>query len=139
MGIDIEKLKEKITSKGLKFTHQRMVIYRSLYDSQDHPTAETVYNLITEENPSISMGTVYKTLESFVNAGILQKFRDEFGLMRFDPIMETHSHLHCSESSNIRDYNNPNLDQLLKNFFKENKIDGFEVEEVSLVIKGKTK
>jgi Fur family peroxide stress response transcriptional regulator len=137
--MDIEKLKEKITSKGLKFTHQRMVIYRSLYDSHDHPTAEMVYSLITEENPSISKGTVYKTLESFVNAGILQKFRDDLGLMRFDPIMETHSHLHCSESSDIKDYKNPDLDELLNKFFKENQIDGFEVEEISLVIKGKTK
>ena len=139
MKTNIDKLKEKITSKGMKFTHQRLVIYRSLCDSKDHPTADMVYNQITEENPSISKGTVYKTLESFVNAGILQKFRDDMGLMRFDPVMDTHSHLYCNESSNIRDYKNPDLEQLLNNFFKENQIEGFEVEEVSLVIKGKTK
>tara|TARA_R110000737_G_scaffold316487_2_gene326772 strand:- start:756 stop:1175 length:420 start_codon:yes stop_codon:yes gene_type:complete len=139
MKMNINKLKEKITSKGMKFTHQRLVIYRSLCDSKDHPTADMVYNQITEENPSISKGTVYKTLESFVNAGILQKFRDDMGLMRFDPVMDTHSHLYCNESSNIRDYKNPDLEQLLNNFFKENQIEGFEVEEVSLVIKGKSK
>jgi len=139
MKMNVDKLKEKITSKGMKFTHQRLVIYRSLCDSQDHPTADMVYNQITEENPSISKGTVYKTLERFVNAGILQKFRDDLGLMRFDPVMDTHSHLYCNESSNIRDYKNPDLEQLLNNFFMENQIDGFEVEEVSLVIKGKTK
>jgi len=139
MKMNVDKLKEKITSKGMKFTHQRLVIYRSLCDSQDHPTADMVYNQITEENPSISKGTVYKTLESFVNVGILQKFRDDLGLMRFDPVMDTHSHLYCNESSNIRDYKNPDLEQLLNNFFKENQIEGFEVEEVSLVIKGKTK
>ncbi|AKP51176.1 Fur family transcriptional regulator [Cyclobacterium amurskyense] len=139
MKTNINKLKEKITSKGMKFTHQRLVIYRSLCDSKDHPTADMVYNQITEENPSISKGTVYKTLESFVNAGILQKFRDDMGLMRFDPVMDTHSHLYCNESSNIRDYKNPDLEQLLNNFFKENQIEGFEVEEVSLVIKGKSK
>ncbi len=139
MKMNVDKLKEKITSKGMKFTHQRLVIYRFLCDSQDHPTADMVYNQITEENPSISKGTVYKTLESFVNAGILQKFRDDLGLMRFDPVMDTHSHLYCNESSSIRDYKNPDLEQLLNNFFKENQIEGFEVEEVSLVIKGKTK
>jgi Fur family peroxide stress response transcriptional regulator len=139
MKTNINKLKEKITSKGMKFTHQRLVIYRSLCDSKDHPTADMVYNQITEENPSISKGTVYKTLESFVNAGILQKFRDDMGLMRFDPVMDTHSHLYCNESSNIRDYKNPDLEQLLNNFFKENQIEGFQVEEVSLVIKGKSK
>lgn len=139
MKMNVDKLKEKITSKGMKFTHQRLVIYRSLCDSQDHPTADMVYNQITEENPSISKGTVYKTLESFVNVGILQKFRDDLGLMRFDSVMDTHSHLYCNESSNIRDYKNPDLEQLLNNFFKENQIEGFEVEEVSLVIKGKTK
>ena len=87
----------------------------------------------------MNINKLNKTLESFVNAGILQKFRDDMGLMRFDPVMDTHSHLYCNESSNIRDYKNPDLEQLLNNFFKENQIEGFEVEEVSLVIKGKSK
>lgn len=137
--MDFQKLKNKITSGGLKFTHQRMVIYEALCRSEDHPTAEMVYSQVKEANPGLSKGTVYKTLDSFVHANMVQKFTDDLGLMRFDPILESHSHLYCSKSKKIRDYKNEGLEKMLKKYFEENQIDGFEVEEVSLVIKGKTK
>lgn len=137
--MDTAEVKKRIVQGGMKFTHQRMVIYKALNISEDHPTAERVYEKIKAANPSISLGTVYKTLDCFVNAGILQKFTDDEGIMRFDPVLDTHSHLYCNESKEIRDFKSPQLENLLKNFFEENHIDGFQVEEVSLVIKGKTK
>ncbi|MFC4873891.1 Fur family transcriptional regulator [Negadavirga shengliensis] len=137
--MDTAEIKKRIVQGGMKFTHQRMVIYGALSLSEDHPTAERVHEKIKSANPSISLGTVYKTLDSFVNAGILQKFTDDTGIMRFDPVLETHSHLYCNDSKEFRDFKNPLLEKLLKSFFEENEIEGFEVEEVSLVIKGKTK
>lgn len=134
-----ERAKEKIIESGLKFTHQRMVVYNALQVSIDHPTAESVFEKVKTANPSISLGTVYKTLDNFVNAGILKKFTDDAGVMRFDPLLETHSHLYCTDTQEIKDYKDPNLVLLLKNYFEENQIDNFEVQELSLVIKGKTK
>ncbi len=134
-----ETARERIIERGLKFTHQRMVVYNALQVSADHPTAEMVFDKVKEANPSISLGTVYKTLESFVKAGMLQKFTDDAGVMRFDPMLETHSHLFCTDTQEIKDYKNPELELLLKNYLETNQIANFEVEEISLVIKGKTK
>ncbi len=116
-----------------------MVVYNALQVSADHPTAESVYEKVKEANPSISLGTIYKTLENFVRAGILKKFTDDVGVMRFDPMLETHSHLYFTDTQEIKDYKDPGLVLLLKKYFEENQIDNFEVEELSLVIKGKTK
>ncbi|MDN3669610.1 transcriptional repressor [Echinicola jeungdonensis] len=137
--MDIEEIKHKITKGGLKFTHQRMVIYEELTGSQNHPTAEWVYEQVREKNPSISLGTVYKTLDTFVNAGIIQKFVDNNGVMRFDAILEAHSHLYDKETNEIRDYRNKDLESLLKKFFDNNEIKDFEVEDISVVIKGRNK
>ena len=137
--MDLESVKEKITASGLKFTHQRMVIYDALYHAEEHPTAEQVFDLVKSANPSISLGTVYKTLDSFVQAGILQKFVDQNCVMRFDAILDAHSHLYYKDSHEIRDYRNQELERLLHNFIQKQEIEGFEVEEISIVIKGHKK
>ena len=137
--MDTEKIKGKISEGGLKFTHQRMVICEAIYSAQNHPTAEAVYDLIKNSNPSISKGTVYKTLETFVNAGIIRKFVDNGGIMRFDPVLDAHSHLYCKNSNEIRDYRNEELESLIKGFFDKNNIENFEVDEISIVIKGQYK
>ncbi len=137
--MNIEEIKSKITQGGLKFTHQRMVIYQAIENAEDHPTADKVYELIKDSNPSISLGTVYKTLDTFVNGGIIQKFMDNNGVMRFDSILETHSHIYCKKTNEIRDYRNEELESLIKGFFDKNQIQDFEVDEISIVIRGQHK
>lgn len=134
-----EKVKNIISDGGLKFTHQRMVIYKSIVEGENHPTAEHVFESIKAQNPSISLGTVYKTLDSFVTAGIIQKFIDNKGVMRFDAILEAHSHLYCKKTNEISDYNNKELEILLKDFFGKHQIKDFEIEEISIVIRGQKK
>jgi len=134
--MNINKAKDIISEGGLKFTHQRMVIYDSIVNMENHPTAEHVFEAIKTQNPSISLGTVYKTLETFVNAGIIRKFIDNKGVMRFDAILEAHSHLYCKKTHEITDYQNKELEIMLKGFFDKHQIKDFEIEEISIVIKG---
>lgn len=134
--MNLNLVKNKITESGLKFTHQRMVIYKSIFLATSHPTAEQVFEDIREENPSVSVATVYKTLDSFVQVGMIQRFVDQNGLMRFDAIVDAHSHLYCRHTHEIKDYRSEMLEKLLSEFVTENPIDGFEVEEISVVFKG---
>lgn len=137
--MDSDKVKNIISDGGLKFTHQRMVIYKSIVDGDNHPTAEHVYESIKTQNPSISLGTVYKTLDTFVTAGIIQKFIDNKGVMRFDAILEAHTHLYCKKTNEISDYNNKELENTLKDFFGKHQIKDFDIEEISIVIRGQKK
>lgn len=134
-----EIVKNKIIDSGLKFTHQRWVIYAALEKAESHPTADQVFEQIREANPSISLGTVYKTLDSFVQAGLIQKFMDQNGVMRFDSIVDAHSHFYCKESHEIKDYRNEELEKIIRNFIAAQNINDFEVEEVSIVFKGRKK
>ena len=47
-----------LANKGLKKTHQRIVVYQAMMDSVDHPTAEQIFDQIKSENPAISLATV---------------------------------------------------------------------------------
>lgn len=137
--MNIEGIKRKISEGGLKFTHQRMVIFKAVDEADNHPTAENVFDQIKTSNPSISLGTVYKTLDSFFNSGIIQKFMDNNGVMRFDAVLETHSHIYCKKTNEFRDYRNEELESLLKGFLEKNQIKDFKVDEISVVIRGQHK
>ena len=58
--------REKLKEKGLKVTPQRVAIYEAIVNLKNHPTAENVIEYIKLNHPNISVGTVYKVLDSLV-------------------------------------------------------------------------
>jgi len=77
-----------LNSKKLKITPQRLEVLNAVSKSKNHPTAENIIELIRKNNPNIAVGTVYKTLETFVNNGIVKKIETSDGSMRYDAITE---------------------------------------------------
>lgn len=131
-----ETLIEQIKQKGLKVTPQRVAIFEAVVKLKNHPTAENIIEYIKKNNPNISVGTVYKVLDSFVEHRLLSKVKNEKDIMRYDAIMHHHHHLYCNETDRIDDYNDPELDKLINDYFEKNKIKGFEVKDINLQITG---
>ena len=127
---------EKLNELGLKITHPRIVIYNVLLSLDDHPTAEIIYKSIHKQNPSISLGTVYKTLETFVNIGLIHKVKSAEDKVRYDIRTDTHHHLYCTKSDRVIDFYDEELKQLINRFFAKRSIIGFKIEEVALQITG---
>src|SRR6185369_11661339 len=69
---------------GLAVTHQRAVIYDSLMSAPGHPSPEEVYEVVSKLIPSISLATVYKTLHTFVESGVLRELSLHHGSIRVD-------------------------------------------------------
>lgn len=127
---------EKLNELGLKITHPRIVIYNALLNLKDHPTAEIIYKSIHKQNPSISLGTVYKTLETFVNIGLIHKVKSAEDKVRYDIRTDVHHHLYCAKSDRVIDFYDEDLKQLLDRFFEKRNIHGFKISEISLQISG---
>jgi Fur family transcriptional regulator, peroxide stress response regulator len=136
MKISQEEIKNRLSEKELKITPQRMAILEAINDLRNHPTADNVIEYIRKKHPNIATGTVYKTLETLVNSGLVKKVTTDRDVMRYDGIMETHHHLYSSESDLIEDYHDEELDELLKKYFKNKLLPGFKPEEFMLQIKG---
>ena len=132
----IEEIRDKISESGLKVTPQRIAVYQAIVDMKDHPTAEMIKNHIAEKNPSISLATVYKTLEAFVNKNLIRKIKTEEDVMRYDPILEEHHHLYDQKNETIADYYNDELNQLIRDYFRKNDIPNFKIEDIKLHIIG---
>ncbi|MFH0724793.1 MAG: transcriptional repressor [Pseudomonadota bacterium] len=87
----------------LRMTRQRKVILEELNKLMDHPSAEEVYDAVRKRLPRISLGTVYRNLETLSELGEITKL--EFGgtIKRFDPNPEEHYHIRCSLCDRVVD------------------------------------
>ncbi len=97
------ELTQLFRDRSLKITRQRQCIFRVLEDNSSHPTAYTVFESVREEMPTISLRTVYQTLNDLVELGEIQQVDAGTGASRFDPVTGAHHHLVCTECGAIRD------------------------------------
>ncbi|MCK9303893.1 MAG: transcriptional repressor [Bacteroidales bacterium] len=110
---------------------------RSIIVLDNHPTAEQIIGYIHKESPSISTGTVYNVLDTMEAHSLIRKVKTEKGIMRYEAIKERHHHLYCTECDFIEDYTNQELDLLIESYFKNNTIDNFVIDNITLQINGK--
>ena len=97
---------------GLKVTHQRLEIYRELASASDHPTAETLYKRLQENMPTLSLDTVYRTLGTFVEHGVISRVQTTESHARFEAEVEQHHHAFCRKCGEITDFQWDVLDKV---------------------------
>ena len=131
-----EVVRKVLVEKGLKVTPQRLVVINTLNEIQNHPTAEKIIEYIKKNHPNIAVGTIYRTLETFVENGIIKKVKTEKDVMRYDVVTDHHHHLYCNECDYIENYFDDELDQLLMDYFKSKKLPEFNIREINLQIVG---
>ena len=130
------ELAEKLSNKGLRVTPQRIAILGAIMTLNNHPSAENIIDYIKKNHPNISVGTVYKVLDSLVENELLKKVKTERGIMRFDPLLDRHHHLFCEETDRIEDYQDEELDQLINNHLHKKGIKDFTIQDFKLQITG---
>ncbi len=129
--------REKLQEKGLKVTPQRVAIFEAILELDNHPTADDIIDFIKTNHPNISIGTVYKVLDTFVENKLLNKVKTERDVMRYDPHLTNHHHLYCSETDRIEDFEEEKLNELINNYFKTHTIKNFKIQDIKLQITGK--
>lgn len=97
---------------GLSVTHQRLAIYTALTQTEEHPSAERTFALVRERYPTISLATVYKTLETLEAIGLIKKVNALHDVARYDATLGPHHHLVCTACHGVFDYHDPALDAL---------------------------
>jgi len=136
MNINKASFSELLSKKGLRVTPQRLAILEAVHKIGSHPTADQITDFVRKEHPNIASGTVYHVLDTLVTHHLVKRVKTDRDIMRYDGILESHHHLYCLESDNIEDYKDEELDILLRRYFESKKIDGFEIKELILEIKG---
>lgn len=128
-------IKEKLLSANLKATHQRLVIYEALMQEMSHPTVEQLYDKVKKKNPTLSLGTVHKTLDVLVDAGLVKRVSSTDQIKRFDANLENHNHIYLENSKEIIDYPDEELQSLVMDYLTKKQFKNIKIKEVQLQIK----
>lgn len=89
---------------GLKVTPQRTAIYRELVKTDEHPSAEMLYEKVKQVFPSISLDTVNRTLLTLNEIGAAFIVEGSGDAKRFDGGLEKHQHFKCVKCKRVIDF-----------------------------------
>jgi Fur family peroxide stress response transcriptional regulator len=92
-----------LKSRGIRLTPQRQVILQFLKETEEHPTAEQVYQKIGEQFPGISLATVYNTLNMLKELGVIREMSYGDMSSRYDGNDTEHAHLVCESCNHVID------------------------------------
>lgn len=120
----LNRFREHCAEAGLALTPQRLAIYRVLAANPSHPSAEDVFRRIKPEMPSLSRGTVYRTLELFQRHGLINRVPTDADTAHFDANLDEHHHLVCVRCHSVRDLE---LDELPMPFEPPEHLHGYRV------------
>ena len=96
-------LREALEESGQRFTEQRAAVYRYLTSTDTHPTADEVLVAVRHELPTISLATVYKSLETLVGCGLAVKLTYTDASSRYDGRTDPHHHARCLGCGKVTD------------------------------------
>lgn len=129
---------EKILrDNNLKVTPQRVAVLETVGRHRSHPTAEEIRDSIQKKYPGIATGTIYKILDILVAKGLVRKVKTGRDIMRYDGMLKKHHHLYTSNTEDILDYFDEDLDRMLDDYFSKKNIPGFIIEDIKLQISGR--
>ncbi len=77
-------------------------IWKLIYESQAHMTAEQIFLELKREEPKVALATVYNNLNGLCRDGLIRKVSIEGEPDRYDTV-EKHDHLVCKSCGKISD------------------------------------
>jgi len=95
---------------GTAVTPQRLAIFRRLAATDRHPSAEELHAAVRREMPTLSLATVYKTLDTLAAIGAVRPVSRLGGRGRWDANLAPHHHLVCTACGAVTDVTEPRLE-----------------------------
>ncbi|WP_019552031.1 transcriptional regulator PerR [Propionispira raffinosivorans] len=101
--MDAKEVTALLREKGFKVTPQRLAIYNVLSNTTEHPSAEMIFSKLQEFYPTMSLATVYKTIEILKEIGLVQILNVGEESFRYDANTDTHPHVRCLVCNRVDD------------------------------------
>ena len=96
-------MRKEYKDLNITLTPQRLAILEYLDNNTSHPSATDIHQALRERFPTMSLATVYSTLDILQEKGVVQELGIDREKMRFDPTAELHPHLICLQCKTIVD------------------------------------
>jgi Fur family ferric uptake transcriptional regulator len=127
-------LEQRCAEAGLKMTGQRKVILQVLGTAEDHPSVETVYERSKKIDSTISIATVYRTLNLLDEMNLVIRHAFHNGSSRYELNWDHHHHLVDLDSGEVIEFQNEELEKLKEKIARDL---GYDLVDHRLELYGK--
>lgn len=110
-----------LSENKLKFTQQRKVILEAFLATEDHISAEELYEQLKGTNLGIGLATVYRTLNLLCSCGLAQQRQFGDRQSRYEHLADHshHDHLVCQKCGKISEFENNHIEKLQEEVAKD--------------------
>jgi Fur family transcriptional regulator, iron response regulator len=122
----------RLREKGIQPSAQRVAVAEYVLTTQDHPSADQVWERVRSRLSVLSRATVYNTLNLFVGKGLLRQLVLSEGKVVFDPNVDAHHHFIDEATGAIHDVPWDALE--VKHV---ERLRGYDVAEYQVVLRGR--
>jgi len=132
----VELAAQRLHNQGGRMTSQRMMILEALDCLGCHPTAEEIFAVVCQRDPSVNLSTVYRTLRWLEQEGLVsaRHFDENRRQERFDAVLPAeHHHFQCTACKSVIEFDHP-LIQAIKAQFAGSS--GCQVGSASVMLYG---
>lgn len=110
-----ERFDNYIREKGLRRTSQRDVIVEAAFSTEEHFTAEQLWDMARRIDPATSRATLYRTLSLLVESGLLTEIDLGRDQKYYDPNFVDHphhNHLICVDCGKVIEFEDEHIETL---------------------------
>ena len=97
------ELEQAFRAAALRRTPQRYAVLEFLVRTSLHATAEEIFRAVNRNDPRASRATVYNSLHSLAQAGLVREAVSEGEAARFGASLERHHHFVCEQCGAVED------------------------------------
>ena len=109
------EMMKKLKARGCRLTPQRLAVVKILATSEEHLSAEKIFDRVKPDFPSTSLATIYKTVTLLKKMGEVMEIGFVDAGNRYDGTRPyPHPHLICMKCKTILDPDVPALSKLPK-------------------------
>jgi len=127
---------ELCRARGMRVTQQRIALFRELLEVGEHLSAEGIFERVRGRYPTMSLSTVYNTLETLCDLGLIGEVTGLDGPKLYDPESNPHHHMVCKDCGTVIDVFTPDAFRVNHKGLAR---DGFEVEDFRVTLYGRCK
>ncbi len=120
----LASFKELLKNNSLKFTKQREVVLKTLYEKNEHFTPEDLYIFLKSTHPELNIGiaTVYRTLNLLEESHMVTSISFGVAGKKFELANKPHhDHMICKSCGLIIEFQNDKIEQLQLEIAKANR------------------
>lgn len=129
---DHEMLVERCRALGLRLTAPRRVILQVLAHAEDHPDVEELHRRVAVLAPGISIATVYRTMNTLAEHGLIEGHSFSDGRMRYEVVPATHhDHFINIDTGEVIEFHSPAIERLQHEIARQH---GFAIVDHRLAI-----